>query len=201
MEKLTWLNARRKINDLIPYEQNPRQMTEKQAEDLQKSIEKFDLVEIPAIDLDNKIVAGHQRLKILQLLGRGEEEIDVRIPSRKLTDEEFREYLLRSNKNVGEWDWNVLANFDSELLKDIGFSVNDFGLNIDKFGEDFSLNSGDKPPFQQMTFTLADQQAEIVQEALASAKILDVGIDNYGNENSNGNALFLIVKEWTELKK
>jgi len=108
-------------------------MTEKQAEDLRRSIEKFDLVEIPAIDLDNKIIAGHQRLKILQLLGRGEEEIDVRMPNRKLSDEEFNEYNLRSNKNLGDWNWDILANFDFDLLKDVGFDTNDLNLNIDKF--------------------------------------------------------------------
>ena len=84
---------KRKINDLIPYENNPRQMTEKQNEDLKKSLEKFNLVEIPAIDTDNKIISGHQRLRILQQLGRGDEEIDVRVPDRKLTDEEFKELL------------------------------------------------------------------------------------------------------------
>src|SRR3990167_10597760 len=126
---LTWHTEKRKINDLIPYEQNPRKMSEKQVYDLKKSLEKFDLVEIPVIDLDNKIVAGHQRLKIMQLLGRGEEMIDVRMPNRKLTDEEFREYLLRSNKNLGQWDWNLLVNFDELVLKDVGFTSEE----LDKF--------------------------------------------------------------------
>ena len=71
MDKLVWHNEKRKIDDLIPFEGNPRQMTEKQASDLKKSLEKFNLVEIPAIDTDNKIIAGHQRLKILQVLNRG----------------------------------------------------------------------------------------------------------------------------------
>ena len=119
--KLEWHTEKRKIKDLIPFEGNPRQMTEKQNEDLKKSLEKFDLVEIPAIDTDNKIIAGHQRLRILQALGRGGEEIDVRMPSRKLTDKEFREYNLRSNKNVGEFDLDVLANFEEDLLIDVGF--------------------------------------------------------------------------------
>lgn len=122
MQKLLWKTERRKINDLIPFEGNPRQMTEKQVEDLKKSIQRFDLVEIPAIDTDNTILAGHQRIKIMQLLGRGDEEIDVRVPNRKLTDQEVEEYVIRSNKNTGEWNFDLLANFDKELLIDIGFS-------------------------------------------------------------------------------
>lgn len=123
-ETLKWENAKRKVRDLVPWEFNPRVMTRKQAEDLRRSIEKFNLAEIPAVNTDNKIIAGHQRLMVLKMLGRGEEEIDVRIPSRPLTEEEFKEYNLRSNKNVGDWNWDLLANnFDIAMLKEVGFST------------------------------------------------------------------------------
>ena len=130
-EKLLWHTEKRRIDDLIPYEHNPRQMSEKQVKDLTKSLEKFDLVEIPAIDTDNKIIAGHQRLKIMQLIGRGEEEIDVRLPSRKLTDKEFQEYNIRSNKNTGEWSFDGLANnFEIEDLKEWGFDEKDLRIDL-----------------------------------------------------------------------
>ncbi len=133
MEKLFWTTEKRKINDIVPYERNPRLISEEQIENLKKSIEKFDLVEIPAINIDNTLIAGHQRLKVMQLIGRGEEEIDVRVPSRSLSVEEFEEYLIRSNKNTGDWDWNLLSQIDSTLLKDIGFTQNEldiiFGLS------------------------------------------------------------------------
>lgn len=132
---MKWTTQKRKISDLIPFEQNPRQMTDKQARDLRNSLEKFDLVEIPAINSDNTILAGHQRLKILSLLGRRDEEIDVRVPDRLLTDAEVREYNVRSNKNTAEWDWDMLANFDELMLKEIGFSDKElekaFGLNLE----------------------------------------------------------------------
>lgn len=119
--KLQWTTVQRKVSDLVAYDLNPRSLSEKQAEDLKKSIEKFSLVEIPAINLDGKILAGHQRIKILKLLGRNDEIIDVRIPNRKLTEMEYKEYLLRSNSNTGSWDFDLLQNFDTELLLDIGF--------------------------------------------------------------------------------
>lgn len=118
---MKWHTEKRKISELIPHQQNPRQMTEKQVKDLTESLKKFDLAEIPAINTNNKILAGHQRLKILSLLGRQDEEIDVRVPDRLLTEQEETEYLLRSNKNTGEWDWDMLANFDIDFLKDVGF--------------------------------------------------------------------------------
>jgi len=134
MDKLVWHNEKRKISDLIHFEGNPRQMTKKQADDLKKSLEKFNLVEIPAIDTDNKIIIGHQRLKILQLLNRGEEEIDVRIPNRKLTEEEFREYNIISNKVGGSFDFDLLANFGGDLL-DVGFSSKEIDKIMGKDSE------------------------------------------------------------------
>ena len=72
MTKLQWFTVQKKVNDLVPQDVNPRKINDKQMSDLKKSLAKFNLVEIPAIDFDEKILAGHQRIKALQLLGRGE---------------------------------------------------------------------------------------------------------------------------------
>jgi hypothetical protein len=120
--KLVWNTEKRKISDLIPHATNPRYMTERQIEDLKNSLEKFNLAEIPAINQDNTILAGHQRIKVMALIGRGEEEVEVRVPNRLLTAEEAKEYLIRSNRNTGEWDWDVLAaNFTPMDLTTWGF--------------------------------------------------------------------------------
>ena len=62
---IEWHNETRLLSELIPYEFNPRQLTKKQYKDLTKSLKKFNLAEIPAINTDNKIIAGHQRIRIL----------------------------------------------------------------------------------------------------------------------------------------
>ena len=140
MGNLIWHTEKRKVKELVPYESNPRKLSNEQAEKLKDSLNKFNLVEIPAIDTDNKIVAGHQRIKIMMLLGRGEEEIDVRLPNRKLTNGEFTEYNIRSNKNVGEFDWDLLAKFDESFLADIGFSSGELdGIFDVDVPEEFSL--------------------------------------------------------------
>ncbi len=119
-KKLTWETVERKVNDLIPNEANPRTISSKQLEDLKRNIGRFNLVEIPAIDRDGRLLAGHQRVKAMQLLGRGEEMIPVRIPSRKLTESESRRYLVASNALGGSWDFEKLRAFDAKLLLDIG---------------------------------------------------------------------------------
>ena len=68
MKKLIWHTETRVINNLIPYERNPRTLSDAQLKNLKKSLVKFNLVEIPAIDIDGKIIAGHQRLKVMQMM-------------------------------------------------------------------------------------------------------------------------------------
>jgi len=95
-------------------------------DDLKKSIKNLNLVEIPATDLNAKIIAGHQRVKALKLLGRGDEMIDVRVPNRQLTEEEANRYLIASNALGGDWDFPVLNElFDKDFLIDVGFEEMD----------------------------------------------------------------------------
>lgn len=121
MKKLAWATTRKTVNELIPQDVNPRKISDKQMSDLKKSLKKYNLVEIPVIDLDNKILAGHQRLIALKVLGRADEEIDVRIPNRKLSEKEAKQYLIASNKLGGDWDYDLLKHFDLEILSDAGF--------------------------------------------------------------------------------
>ncbi len=55
------------------------------------------------------------------------------------------------------------------------------------------LPSGDKAPFQQMTFTLSDDQAATVKAALRRAQQSGPFVDT-ANANSNGNALARICE-------
>ncbi len=120
-KKLSWTTVQKRVDDLVPQEINPRSITDKQLSDLKRSLKKFNLVEIPAVDSNGTILAGHQRIKALQLLGRGGEIIDIRVPNRKLTDQEAREYLIGSNKLGGDWDYDLLKAFDFETLSFAGF--------------------------------------------------------------------------------
>lgn len=127
MQKLNWNTIPKTVNELDPQEINPRKISEKQLSDLKRSIEKFNLVEIPAVDLDGTILAGHQRIKVLKILGRGDELIDCRVPNRKLTDEESKEYLIASNKLGGDFDYDLLKSFDFETLEFAGFTPIELG--------------------------------------------------------------------------
>lgn len=126
LSPLEWHTEKRKVKDLIPYEYNPRRLTAEKKERLRASLEKFNLAEIPAINLDNKIIAGHQRVYIMLELDRGDDIIDVRVPNRMLTETEFKEYNITSNVPAGEWDLDIL----NEIFSDIDLMA--LGLNVDE---------------------------------------------------------------------
>lgn len=65
LEPLQWKTEQRRAADLVEYEHNPRKMTAQQMKKLRESLEKFGLVEIPVINLDGILLAGHQRCKAM----------------------------------------------------------------------------------------------------------------------------------------
>lgn len=110
-----------KITDLKPANYNPRQMTKRQVKDLTASIKQFGLVE-PIVansfkGRENVIVGGHQRVAIATQLGF----TSVPVVYVKLPMEQEKKLNLRLNKNLGEWDMDKLANFEQELLLEVGF--------------------------------------------------------------------------------
>jgi len=184
-----------KVDSIIFAEYNPRQMTESQHKDLKDSMQRFGLVDPLIINTHkerkNILVGGHQRLRIAKELGYQ----SVPCVEVELSPDKERELNVRLNKNTGEWDYDALANyFDVGELTEWGFTDENLFPFDQDYDTDFSLPDGDKEPFQQMTFTLSDEQAEIVKDKLKLAKQNDFG--NTGNENSNGNALWWICQSY-----
>ena len=135
---LEWSTVQRKVKDLIPYEYNPRILTPEKKEKLRISLEKFNLAEIPAINTDNVLIAGHQRIIVLIEIGRGDDIIDVRIPNRPLTEQEFKEYNITSNVQTGEWDPEILnAIFGDIDLMALGLNVSEIKMPEIQIPEEF----------------------------------------------------------------
>lgn len=125
-KKLLWTTEMRKVGDLKDHPDNPRTLSKKSHADLLMSFDEFDYVELAAVDADNVIIAGHQRIHIMLELGWTDKEIEVRVPNRKLSDKERRKYLIISNKVKGDWDYDVLADrWDVEELFESGFTEQD----------------------------------------------------------------------------
>jgi len=125
-----------KIDSLKPSLYNPRQITGKQYEDLKKSIDKFGMCKPIVININPErlynVIGGHQRLQILREMGAEK----VPTVSVNLSEEDEKELNVRLNKNGGQWDIDLLSNFDVVDLKEWGFKDIELGFNIDKIDED-----------------------------------------------------------------
>jgi len=114
------------INDLISPDYNPRKWSQEQIKSLKESIKRFGLVD-PIIvnsapERKNIVIGGNFRLNIAKQLGFKEVPvIYLNIPD----IEKEKELNLRLNRNTGEWDFELLKNFDIEILMDVGFDNDD----------------------------------------------------------------------------
>jgi DNA modification methylase len=110
------------IESLVVNEKNPRKWNDEQKKNLTESIKRFGNID-PIIvnshpDRKNVVVGGHFRLEVCKELGYK----NMPVVFVNLTPEKESELNLRLNKNQGEFDLDLLAEFDESLLTDIGFS-------------------------------------------------------------------------------
>ena len=135
MTDIIWTQTTRKISELKPYDKNPRRISKGQYQRLVDSIKQTGYNNRLLINTDNTVAAGHQRLKALTELGFV--EIDVLVPSRILTEQEFNRVLVSDNIQLGEFDMDILANH---------FEINDlidWGMDAMKFPDIEVLPQGE----------------------------------------------------------
>jgi hypothetical protein len=191
------------ITELRLNKDNPRVIKDDKFKKLVKSIQEFpQMLEIRPIVVNDEMVVLGGNMRLKACIEAGLKEVPI-IKASSLTPEQQKEFIIKDNVGFGEWEWNDLANnWDSDQLEEWGLNIPGFS-NIEDLVENFSLPDGDKAPFQQMTFTLADEQATQIKNAIDDIK----GTEEYkyaetmGNENSNGNALYLIIMQWAEQRK
>lgn len=121
-----------KTEELQPNQRNPRKWSENEIEQLTDCIKRFNIVD-PIIvnsapERKNYVIGGHMRLHVAKKLGYAEiPVIYLNIPD----ETKERELSLRLNKNTGSWDFNLLAEFNEEILKDVGFSSEEIDTIFD----------------------------------------------------------------------
>ena len=191
------------INEIKPNPNNPRICKDHKFKQLVKSIQDFpQMLELRPIVIDenNMVLGGNMRLKAC--IEAGLTDVPV-IHANNLSEDKKKEFIVKDNVGYGEWDWSELANnWEVDLIQEWGLDIIGFN-NVEDLGEGFSLPDGDKSPFQQMTFTLADEQATQLKNAIEEIKRTEEYkyAETMGNENSNGNALYLIIMQWAEQRK
>ena len=142
---INWTIETRKIKDLKPHPKNPRQLSEHDAEHLERSLSKFGLIDKPIITAEGMIIGGHQRVAVLKKMGH--KEVECFVPDTELAEPDIDELNIRLNRNSGSWDFDVLANeWDENDLLDFGFTEQEFAMGpIDEIDSEEEPKEKDKP--------------------------------------------------------
>jgi DNA modification methylase len=143
-----------KISKLKPAIYNPRKWPDQSEKNLTESIKRFGLVD-PIIvnsapNRKNVVIGGHFRLRVAKKLGFSRVPVVyLHIPD----EDKEKELNLRLNQNTGEWNFDLLKEFDIGLLLEAGFNDSDLSLiwdrqlsiEDDKFDLKKSLEDHKKP--------------------------------------------------------
>ncbi len=158
---MKWNLESRKISEVYPNVKNPRSMGKRQAEELEVSLKKFGLCQPIVLNSEGTILGGHQRVRAMRALGHI--DVDVYVPTSPLTQEEEEELSIRLNKNIGDWDFDLLANhWEPEKLLEWGFCMEE--LHLEALPE-----PQEAPKKFSLTIMCPDQsQLELIEKQVAT---------------------------------
>jgi len=193
-----------KVPDLTLDPNNARKHGEKDIAAIAASLEKFSQQTPIVITSDNVVIKGNGTLMAAMKLNW----THVEAIRTNLTGQQVTAYALADNQTglLSTWDneklLELLQGLDEQSLIDAcGFdemAMAELMANLGQFDVEEVvepvLADGDREPFQQMTFTLHDAQAETIKSAIVKAKA--AGAFDGLNENSNGNALARIAEAY-----
>lgn len=124
---INWTEKLVNIDELKPYERNPRTISKSAFQKLKASITDSGYHQRIIATPDLRVIGGHMRIKALQELGI--KNLTVLVPDRELTQAEFRRILVQDNLAFGDFDFEILgADFELEELKEWGMSDSLLGM-------------------------------------------------------------------------
>ena len=131
------------------------------------------------------------------------------VRAENLTETQIKKYRILDNK-LSESAYNY-DNIKMELEEIKNFNIGDIELKVDdlfqwlldpdELDDNFKLPNGDKWNLCQITFTLAEEQKELIESVIKDIKQTDYykAMMTYWNDNSNWNALYCIIEQWKAL--
>lgn len=143
------------IDELIPYENNPR-LNDEAVEYVKNSIKEFGFKVPIVIDKDNIIIAGHTRIKASKELGIKD---ILCIIADDLTEEQVKAFRLADNKVSEKSMWDYIK-LDEELdsILDIDMSKFDFEKSYQEIEEEIK----EEKPEIEFTEILGEEHNYIV---------------------------------------
>ena len=111
-----------RVGDLKHNFGNPRKISKKKAEELERSMDLFGDFGVFVVDEHNNVIAGNQRSIIL-----ARRDPDIEVDVKKLigySEAELRSINIMDNTHAGEWDLELLADWTADLNLDLGIDLN-----------------------------------------------------------------------------
>jgi 16S rRNA G966 N2-methylase RsmD len=131
------------VDDLIPYENNPKNHPANQIDQIVDSINEWGWTMPLLIDEQNNIIAGHGRLLAAKKLGINEVPCII---AREWSDEKKKAYCIADNKLTENSTWSKdFLKLNFEFLIENDFDLNLTGFNADEIADlipDFSVEEG-----------------------------------------------------------
>ena len=100
---------------------NPRKITKKKRDELRKSLEQFGDFGLILIDENDNLIAGNQRVSVLK-----EMDPDTVVLCKRLkgyTESELKAINIKDNTHAGEWDMDLLADWNADIMVDLGLDM------------------------------------------------------------------------------
>lgn len=183
------------IADLREDPRNARKHGKRNLDTIKASLAAFGQRRAAVVRKDGTVLAGNGMLAAAKELGWTSLAVNV-VPDH-WSDDQARAYALADNRTgeLAEWDVAVLDEHIVELTV--------AGLDVEALGFDApqpldalpALADGEKSEFEQITFTLHRDQAQVVRDAVAAAKDMGAFVDT-GNDNANGNGIARVCELW-----
>lgn len=186
------------LKEIHPYKNNPRK-NDSAVEAVAASIKQYGFLVPLVISAGHEIIAGHTRYKAAAKLGLKAVPCVI---ADELSEEQIKAFRLVDNKvgELAEWDVDLLPLELADIAQDLSIFGFD-SISKEEFGEEFTLDSGEKKPYQQISLTLHDKQAELITACIDYVHTHDEVLETFGNENRKGNGVYEVVRQWAEQRK
>lgn len=177
-----------KLSDLIPYENNAKEHSQEQIEQIKKSIQEFGFRDPLGINENNIILEGNGRYEALKLLGYKEVEV-IRLSH--LTEEQKKAYILVHNKLCmnSDFDLDILGE-ELDFLNDTDINMADYGFDLD-LGLDEEEEEEEKP--EVLKYNIIFNHEEEYESFL---KFLDLLKDKYPELDTVPARLYAYINEY-----
>lgn len=165
----------KKIDELIPYKNNPR-INEESVEYVANSIKEFGMKVPLVIDKNNVIVTGHTRYLACKQLGIKEVPCII---SSDLTDKQNNMYRVVDNKvsELSRWDYDLLDK-EIEELEELDYNLEQFGFENEDESMEFieeMLGSGIAGDEAEQTIDKISINFNIEDEVIVNNVITEYG--------------------------